>query len=68
VECDEERIDLLGGILRIKWICIILSFLEPARFERLMKNKSLAEGNLFVDTQLRIAAAYFEREVPFGLH
>ncbi len=68
VEADEERINLLGAILRLKWLCIILSILEPERFDRFMKIKTRAEIEFFVERQLRTASAYFEREVPFGLH
>lgn len=68
VEADEERINLLGAILRLKWLCIILSILEPERFDRFMKIKTQAEREFFVERQLRVASAYFEREVPFGLH
>jgi hypothetical protein len=65
---DDARFNLLGAILRIKWLCIILSFLEPARFIQRMKNKNAAQREFFVIKQLRIASAYFEREVPFGLY
>ena len=68
VDGDEERINLLVAILRLKWLCIILSILEPERFDRLMKVKTPTEREFFVELQLRIASAYFEREVPFGLH
>ena len=68
VEADEERINLLGTILRLKWLCIILSILEPERFDRFMKIKTQAEREFYVERQLRTASAYFEREVPFGLH
>jgi hypothetical protein len=33
-----------------------------------MKIKTQAEREFFVERQLRVASAYFEREVPFGLH
>jgi len=68
VEADEERINLLGAILRLKWLCIILSILEPDRFDLFMKIKTRVEREFFVERQLRTASAYFEREVPFGLH
>ncbi len=68
VEADEERINLLGAILRLKWLCIILSILEPDRFDRFMKIKTPAERKFLVERQLRTASAYFEREVQFGLH
>jgi hypothetical protein len=68
VEADEERINLLGTILRLKWLCIILSILEPERFDRFMKIKTQAEREFYVERQLRTASAYFEREVSFGLH
>jgi hypothetical protein len=68
LEPDVERTNLLGAILRLKWLCIILSVLEPNRFDKLMKLKTPAERNFCVEKQLRTASAYFEREVPFGLH
>jgi hypothetical protein len=68
IERDEERMNLLGAILRIKWLCIILSVLDVERFSRLTKNKSSAESNFFLDERLRNALTYFDREIPHGLH
>jgi hypothetical protein len=67
-ERDKARMNLLGAILRIKWLCIILSVLDSERFFQLVKNKTSAESELFINERLRVAFNYFDREIPHGLH
>jgi thiamine kinase-like enzyme len=68
IERDNERMNLLGAILRIKWLCIILSVLDGERFSQLTNNKSSAGSNFFLNERLRDAHSYFDREIPHGLH
>jgi hypothetical protein len=65
---DKERIKLLGAILRIKWLCIILSIFDPERFFRLINNRTSEETNFFLNERLRVALIYFDREIPHDLH
>jgi hypothetical protein len=67
-ERDKARMNMLGAILRIKWLCIILSVLDSDRFFRAVNNKTSAESELFLNERLRVALNYFDREIPDGLH
>lgn len=66
-EPDKTRMNLLGSILRIKWLCIILSVLDSERFSRLTNKKTSAESVFFFNERLRVAFNYFDREIPHGL-
>jgi hypothetical protein len=67
-EGDRARMNLLGAILRIKWLCIILSVLDEARFSKLVKNKKPVDTEQLVRKRLQVASHYFDREAPFGVH
>lgn len=67
-EYCKERMNLLGVILRVKWLCIILSVLDSERFSRLTNKKNSAESEFFFNERLRVAFNYFDREIPHGLH
>lgn len=63
-----ERCATLGPILRIKWLCIILSVLNPARLNQITQVNSSIDVKGFIDRQLSTATKYLEKRDPFGLH
>jgi len=62
------RREMLGGILRLKWTCIILAVLQPARVEMLLSNHPETDFNELMNQRLIKAANYLQEESPFGLH
>ncbi len=64
----EPRCEVLGRVLRLKWVCIMMAVLQPQRLGQLLTNHP--EINLKVLTQQRLlgAAAYLQEETPFGIH
>jgi hypothetical protein len=63
-----RRIETLGPILRLKWLCIILSVLQPDRFERLLKTNIDIDANALIEDRLTIGIKYLKQGDPFGLH
>ncbi|MBU3607801.1 aminoglycoside phosphotransferase family protein [Polynucleobacter nymphae] len=62
------RSAVLGPILRLKWLCIMLSVLRP---DRLLQMKAVAQdamGEGFVKQRLEEAQAYIDKEFSFGIH
>lgn len=64
-EKNEKRTNLLGAILRIKWLCIILAILNHTRFSELIKNMVPLDVENLINKQLQIASKYFKREFKF---
>ena len=62
------RREVLGQILRVKWTCIILAVLQPARMEMLLSNHPETDFNELTNQRLIKAANYLQEESPFGLH
>jgi len=62
------RREVLGQILRVKWTCIILAVLQPARMEMLLSNHPETDFNELTNQRLTKAANYMQEESPFGLH
>jgi len=63
-----ERCATLGPILRIKWLCIILSILNPTRLSQLLEiHKDIIVEKL-IQQRLRQATNYLHERTPFGLH
>jgi hypothetical protein len=63
-----ERCSTLGPILRIKWLCIILSVLNPKRLNQIIEiHKDIIVDNL-VKQRLESATNYLNKRTPFGLH
>ena len=63
-----DRTLVLGPILRIKWLCIMLSVLHP---DRLQQMRTVLQGTIhmdFINQRLDAAQAYTQKEFSFGLH
>jgi hypothetical protein len=62
------RSAVLGPILRLKWLCIMLSVLRPDRLLQMktVTRDSMGEG--FVKQRLEEAQAYINKEFSFGIH
>ena len=65
----KTRSAVLGPILRLKWLCIMLSVLRP---DRLLKMKAATRDSMgeegFVKQRLEEAQAYINQEFSFGIH
>lgn len=59
----EQRIEILRPILRLKWVCIILSVLNPSRLAILCEDKTHAS---LVSKQIYVACSYMERIPQFA--
>lgn len=62
------RSAVLGPILRLKWLCIMLSVLRP---DRLLQMKAVAQVSMsesFIKQRLEEAQAYIDKEFSYGLH
>lgn len=62
------RSAILGPILRLKWLCIMLSVLRP---DRLLQMKVIAQDSMsesFLRQRLEEAQAYINKEFSFGLY
>lgn len=62
------RSTALGPILRLKWVCIMLSVLRP---DRLCQLKEVVQHSLspdFIDQRLTGARLYLNKEFSFGLY
>jgi len=62
------RSAVLSPILRLKWLCIMLSILRPNRLLQMkaITRDSMSEG--FIKQRLEEAQAYIDKEFSFGLH
>ncbi len=62
------RSAVLGPILRLKWLCIMLSVLQPDRLQQMkaITRDSIGEG--FIKQRLEEAQAYTNKEFSFGIH
>lgn len=72
IECSdkqfEARSNVLGPILRLKWLCIMLSVL---RLDRLRQMEIATQEQLspnFIGKRLEDVQAYIHKEFSFGLH
>lgn len=63
-----NRVSSLGPVLRLKWVCIILSVLNPQRVTSFSKIFPAIDMQRFIKERLNSAAAYLNQELPFGLH
>ena len=62
------RTNILGPILRLKWLCIMLSVLRP---DRLLQMKAVTEDFVsedFIKQRLEEAKAYIDKEFSYGLY
>jgi hypothetical protein len=63
-----SRSAILGPILRLKWLCIMLSVLRP---DRLRQMEAVAQDwttEDFIKQRLEEAQAYIDKEFSFGIH
>ena len=63
-----DRIVVLGPILRLKWLCIMLSVLRP---DRLREMQVVAQGTMsenYIKQRLEEAQAYIQKEFSYGLY
>jgi hypothetical protein len=63
-----KRVMVLTPILRVKWLCIILSVFQPDRFLQLLATQVGMDAGGLVKTRLETATKYLEEESPVGLH
>lgn len=63
-----DRIAVLGPILRLKWLCIMLSVLRPDRLSEMQVVAHGAMGENYIKQRLEEAQAYIQKEFPYGLH
>lgn len=61
----EQRIEILGPILRLKWICIILSVLNPSRLASLAILSEDRSRASLVSRQISVAFSYMKRSPQF---
>lgn len=62
------RVIILGPILRVKWLCIMLSVLRPDRLQQIEHVAHRTMGIDFIDQRLEEARAYTYREYSFGIY
>ena len=63
-----DRTAVLGPILRLKWLCIMLSVLRP---DRLREMQAVAQGTMsenYIKQRLEEAQAYIQKEFSYGLY
>ncbi len=63
-----ERVMILGPILRVKWLCIMLSVLRPDRLQQIAQVTNGLINIDLIDMKLEEARAYIDKEFSFGLH
>jgi hypothetical protein len=69
--CSEklrDRTAVLGPILRLKWLCIMLSVLRP---DRLREMQIVAQSKIsenYIKQRLEEAQAYIQKEFSYGLY
>ena len=64
----QSRYEVLGVILRLKWLAIILSILKPYRITQLVQNHKDINIEVLAQNRIETAAKYLSEEKPFGLH
>lgn len=62
------RSAVLGPILRLKWLCIMLSVLRPDRLNQMQAVTQNYMSVDFIKQRLDEAQAYIDKEFSFGLH
>jgi hypothetical protein len=62
------RVMVLTPILRVKWLCIILSVFQPDRFVQLLATQVGMDAGGFLKARLAAANRYLEGESPIGLY
>jgi len=62
------RSAVLGPILRLKWLCIMLSVLRPDRLNQMQAVAQNYNSERFIKQRLEEAQAYINKEFSFGLH
>jgi len=68
---DEQlraRSAVLGPILRLKWLCIMLSVLRPDRLRQMKAVAKDCASDDFIRQRLQEAQAYIDKEFSYGLH
>ncbi len=65
---SESRCEVLGPVLRLKWVCIMLSVLQPERMAALLSTHPGTHPGHLTEARLARAIAYMQEETPFGLH
>jgi hypothetical protein len=63
-----KRCEVLGLVLRLKWVCIMLAVLQPQRLQQLLGTHALPDPTRLVMQRLSHATTYMQEENPFGLH
>jgi thiamine kinase-like enzyme len=64
----EKRTVILSSVLKMKWASIILSILNPKRFDGLLLTAEMDNDSDFVMNRLKLVNDYLLMENPFGLH
>jgi hypothetical protein len=71
VSDDETKVKLrcavLGPILRLKWVCIILSVLQPIRLHQLQAINSSACITSLLKIRFKLAQEYFQAQAPYAI-
>jgi len=62
-----RRCATLGPILRIKWLCIILSILERKRKDQLLATHRDVTVDSLIKQRLETATKHLSERIPFGL-
>jgi hypothetical protein len=62
------RVMVLTPILRVKWLCLILSVFQPDRFLQLLATQVGMDAGGLVKTRLETATKYLGEESLVGLH
>jgi len=62
----ERRVSILSGVLKIKWIAIILSILIPERFIFLLSNADLESQFNFLSSRMNLAHQYLLKDHFIG--
>jgi hypothetical protein len=63
-----ERCAILGPILRIKWLCIILSILNPIRLSKFLEIHRDVVVETLIKQRLQLATNYLYERTPFGIY
>lgn len=64
----EQRCEVMGPVLRLKWLCIMLTVLQPERLMRILDAHPETDPKILTQQRLTLAANYLQQETPFGLH
>ena len=63
-----DRAAVLGPILRLKWLCIMLSVLRPDRLSQMQTVTQCPINEKYIKQRLEEAQAYIQKEFSYGLH